>query len=316
MTPIRILFLGASKRVTLIERFLSAADTLQIAVEVFSCEYSKSFCPISAYATVLEGPGFRGSEFPVWLANTAARLGIHMIIPNMDAAATGLSLAKRDGLLSNETWGVVSDYGLCAATEDKLSANELFMKQGLLVPGDSPGAFPKILKPRLGFGARGCHLVHNADDIQYFVTRNPEMDYVTQDFINGQETTADLYFDRSKNLVGYCLRDRLEVSDGEVMVCKTRKSRPDEAGLINRVSQIDGWEGCITLQYIDSKDRGLFVIEINPRFGGGVTCSIEAGLDIPYYLLCDYLGRSYRTPHQLRRLIMTRARKDYFYEYE
>src|SRR6185503_4531648 len=102
-------------------------------------------------------------------------------------------------------------------------------------------------------------------------------------------------------------RDRIEVSDGEVMVCRTRSPRPEEELLISRIGEIPGWQGCITLQYVTDSHGSLYVIEINPRFGGGATCAIEAGLDMSSYILLEHLNTELPQPGRIRHLIMSRA---------
>jgi carbamoyl-phosphate synthase large subunit len=52
--------------------------------------------------------------------------------------------------------------------------------------------------------------------------------------------------------------------------------------------------GVITVQCILAPGGRIRVIEINPRFGGGVPLSIHAGADFPQWILAEMLGRPVR----------------------
>ena len=52
--------------------------------------------------------------------------------------------------------------------------------------------------------------------------------------------------------------------------------------------------GVITVQCIVTPKGRIRVIEINPRFGGGVPLSIYAGADFPRWILMQVLGRTPR----------------------
>ena len=80
-----------------------------------------------------------------------------------------------------------------------------------------------------------------------------------------------------------------------------------------RLLAIPGWYGPIVAQVIDQPAAAL-LIETNPRFGSGTTCSIEAGLDSPRWILRECLGRPLPKAQVAWRsgLCMTRCRKDYF----
>jgi carbamoyl-phosphate synthase large subunit len=49
--------------------------------------------------------------------------------------------------------------------------------------------------------------------------------------------------------------------------------------------------GVVTVQCIATDDRRIRVIEINPRFGGGVPLAIHAGADFPKWILQELLGQ-------------------------
>jgi carbamoyl-phosphate synthase large subunit len=175
--------------------------------------------------------------------------------------------------------------------------------------------FPKIIKYRKGYGSKGIYFVHNHEELQKISSEININDYLIQNFISARETTVDMHISKKGDLVGYVLRDRLEISDGEVMACETRLPNKSEKHMLEAISRIPGWLGCITIQYFTNEEDGqIFINEINPRFGGGVTCSIEAGLDIPRNILREYLGRDVIKMQTFKKIYMTRSRRDFFYE--
>lgn len=313
MKEISILFLGAAKRVSLLERFELAASLLGVRLRLYSCELDAGFYPISALAKVLAGPPFLSEAFDPWLQSAIDQYQLQIVIPNMDAATVALSRFAKNS--SSAAWAVVSSEMLCELMYDKLTADVFFREHQIPVPPNTPGKFPKILKPRLGFGAKNIRIVRDARQLELEAASSGSGD-ILQDFLSDvQETTVDIYVSLRHGVRGYVLRDRIEVSDGEVMVCRTRSPRPEEELLISRIAEIPGWQGCITLQYVTDSHGSLYVIEINPRFGGGATCAIEAGLDMSSYILLEHLNTELPQPGRIRHLIMSRARRDFFHEY-
>ena len=113
-------------------------------------------------------------------------------------------------------------------------------------------------------------------------------------------------------------RRRVVVSDGEVEVSETVRHKPiiemaEKA--LNAVPWQVGFQGPITLQFIDNADLGSVILEINPRFGGGVTHSIHLGHDMPRWILRErYVRELEPAPGWPDRSLMTRARRDVFFD--
>ena len=310
---LRLLFLGASKRVSLFESFILAAHLENVKIELFSCEIKDDFYPISNLATILVGPKFHDISFSSWLIDVVNKHSIDIIIPNMDSAAVVLSEILESNILSN-TYLVVSSNFLCKIMEDKFAAEEFFKSNNLPIVENDFNFFPKIIKYRKGFGSKGIYYVNSMEELQIISGKIDMNDYLMQNFITAKETTVDMHISKKGELIGYVLRDRLETSDGEVMICETRLPNKSEVLMLESISQIPGWIGCITIQYFTDLYGQIFINEINPRFGGGVTCSIEAGLDIPRNILREFLGKKIIIPEQFKTIYMTRSRRDFFYE--
>jgi carbamoyl-phosphate synthase large subunit len=306
---IRILFLGAGKRLSLLECFQAAARAEGLALEVWSVERSAKV-PIAVLAKVLVGPQFEDEEFESYLLAAVERLQLDLVIPNMDSAAVALSRLKAK-ISALGAQAVVSDHRLCLTMCDKSAAAAWFAARGLPIPEGN--GFPRIAKRRFGFGSRGQFVANDEDELGIFLSRRRKEDYVLQPFIPGQEYTVDAYVDRAGRAVCILSRKRLEVSAGEVQVSETHH-HPGIIALTQTILDVRGWEGPITLQFIDGPER-VVALEINPRFGGGVTHSIHVGLDMPRWLICEHLGRPLPpVPDWPDGSIMTRCGRDIFHD--
>jgi carbamoyl-phosphate synthase large subunit len=305
---IRILFLGAGKRLSLLEQFLGAAKLEGVGVELFAAEISKNV-PIAHVATIFESPKFSDTTFPGWLCELIEQEQIDIVIPNMDAATVSLSQLK-DKLHSTGVWPIVSSYELCINMEDKILADNWFKTNHIPVPGSS--SWPRILKPRKGFGGKSQWIVKNQLDRSELLKNIEITDFIEQEFVAGPEYSVDAYVTRKGKFFAAMPRLRLKVLDGEVdESLSVHKPEIEELTkqIIHNTSQ---WEGPITLQFIENNGRPL-LIEINPRFGGGVTHSIHCGLNMPQWILREWLGRSLPENVSWKTdSLMTRCRRDIF----
>ena len=82
-----ILFLGAGKRVSLIQRFKSSAIKLGIELEVFAYEINK-FQPISLEATIIEGLKWSDKRIEKHILSCIKKYKIDLLISNTDPANT------------------------------------------------------------------------------------------------------------------------------------------------------------------------------------------------------------------------------------
>jgi carbamoyl-phosphate synthase large subunit len=307
----KILFLGASRLVGYLERFRVAAIAEDVDLEMSSVEDGEPWHAIAAagLCELIAGPAFLDDQFGPFLVETVRDRSIDIVIPNIDPATVGLA-RSRDELAELGVLPLVSEPMLCRAMFDKREAARFFRDHGLPVP--SGDRFPRIAKPRFGSGSKDHVLFHDAEELDFWRSRNDEEDFLVEPYLEGTEYTIDAYVGRDGELVDAVSRIRLQVAAGEVMVTATHRNE-DVLRVARRVLGVAGWFGPITVQVIDGAD-GPHLIEVNPRSGGGVPCSIEAGLDVPRWILREALGRQLPTgPLEWKDgLCLTRARKDYY----
>lgn len=309
MKTLKIMFLAAGKRLSLLECFQAAAATEGVELSMYAVEWTRR-SPIANIASIIEGPKFESAGSDEFLLETARRLKIDVVVPNSDPATILLSKLKKQ-LAESGTWAVVSDADLCAGMYDKIEADAWFRRHEIAVPEDH--GLPLIVKNRFGSGAKDQIIARHEDELHAFFAHRNRQDYIVQTLVPGQEFSVDAYLTRTGRVLGALTRKRIAVSDGEVDVSETFRHE----GILNvtaRVLSIEGWEGPITLQFIEGP-KGPVMIEVNPRFGGGVTHSIHCGLDMPRWILRERLELPLDpAPEWPDGSFMTRSRRDTFHD--
>jgi carbamoyl-phosphate synthase large subunit len=169
--------------------------------------------------------------------------------------------------------------------KDKYELYTYFKENSILTPEsylpqdlDSNLSFPLFIKPRTGQGSQDIFKVKDQKELNFFskYIDNP----IIQEYIEGTEYTIDTLSDLEGNLLSAVPRKRIEVRSGEVSKSVTVK----EDRLINWAKKIIeelGIIGPANLQAIITPEDGIKFIELNPRFGGGVPLSYQAGVNYP-----------------------------------
>ncbi len=150
-------------------------------------------------------------------------------------------------------------------------------------------SWPCFLKPWDGYAGRGNAKVKNREELRFFGKRIPNA--ICQKYIEGAEHTCDVYVDFNMKVRCVVPRKRIEVRAGEVSKGQTVRHTEIMREAARLVERLGAGPGVITIQLFLTADNEMKFIEINPRFGGGVPLSIEAGADFPKWILQELLGK-------------------------
>jgi carbamoyl-phosphate synthase large subunit len=187
---------------------------------------------------------------------------------------------------------VLSDKTIIDICKDKNKTSQFFDKYDIEKPIVYDKGrldlikYPVIVKPADGMGSMGVFASGDEEDLSYALkkTGNP----IIQELIAGTEYTMDVLCDMNGEIVYIIPRERLEVRDGEVN--KSKVVLDDSIvklsqKVVNALRQEGTVRGPLTLQCFKMEDGTLKMLEINPRFGGGVPLSFAAGADYADALL-------------------------------
>lgn len=154
-------------------------------------------------------------------------------------------------------------------------------------------AFPLVLKPRWGSGSIGIEFANDMEELEKVYamlvkkvkksilgTASQGSEYILiQEKIEGQEYGLDVMNDLSGNNRGVSVKKKLAMRAGE-----TDKAQTVDNPAIRGIGRTLGERLChIGNLDVDvfEKDGKYYVLELNPRFGGGFPFSYEAGVNFP-----------------------------------
>lgn len=136
---------------------------------------------------------------------------------------------------------------------------------------------PWIVKPRAGRGSRGVRLLDHPADVA--TALGEDADLIAQTRLPGREFTADALVDRDGGLRTVVPRWREETKAGISVKGRTFDSRP-VTDVVAAALVAVGLTGPANVQGFVADDGSATVVEINPRFSGGLPLTLAAGADV------------------------------------
>jgi len=147
------------------------------------------------------------------------------------------------------------------------------------LPSDPPDVL--FIKPRVGRGSVGAHLIRNRREREFFTTY--VADPVIQEFLEAPEYTIDMLCDGAGRPLSIVPRQRTVIRAGVSDRGRTVKSDVLET-LAIRVAAAIPFQGPVNIQ-CRMRQGTPAIFEINPRFSGGIPLTIAAGADFPAMLV-------------------------------
>ena len=159
--------------------------------------------------------------------------------------------------------------------------------------------FPVLIKPRWGTSSIGVELVESEHELELahqwgkiLIRRTilaklnqaaPEHAFVIQEHIDGQECGMDVVNDLKGNYVATLARRKLAMRAGNTdRAISVAEPRLDRLGKV--LGQRLGHIGSVDCDVMVT-DENCFVLDINPRLGGGYPFSHMAGANLPAALI-------------------------------
>ena len=186
--------------------------------------------------------------------------------------------------------------------------------------------YPVVAKPDIGVGAAATYKIHNQDELKKFFETKPPVDYLFEEFINGQIITFDGLTNREgtpvfTNSLFYSSGIMETVLNDDLVYYYTLREIPADVQSLGRrtLEAFNIYERFFHFEYFRLPETGeLMALEVNMRPPGGLTtdmfnyaCDIDiynawasviAGKEFPYpdytqKYYCGYVGRKFNRPY-------------------
>ncbi len=169
--------------------------------------------------------------------------------------------------------------------------------------------FPLVVKPRWGSAGFGILFVENLDELRFayaYCLRmcrksafarlgQPDAAVLVQELISGQEYGLDIFNDLEARPVGFAVRKKLSMRAGETDRAITVESEPFD-DIATRIGHELGHIGNVDCDVIEREGR-QYLLELNPRFGGGYPFTHLAGANLVRVLLNCVRGQHSQKVH-------------------
>lgn len=288
-----VLILSAGRRVELVKRFKKAANELNIESKIIGVDINEYAPALFFCDEKIIVPRISDEKYISSILDICKTYKVKLVIPTIDTElikiAENIDLFESIGTKVN-----ISPLHVIEICRNKKNTQKWLEENKFNVPkmitdeqiNNHDYKFPLFIKPVDGSSSINAFKVENDEQLHFFKNYVPNP--IIQEMIKGKEYTVDIFCDFNGNAITIVPRQRLAVRAGEIQKGIIDK----DITIINEMKRLIKAlkpHGHITIQCIKS-DEKIYIIEINPRFGGGAPMSIDAGANSPKYLYKLLLG--------------------------
>ncbi len=270
---------------------LAEADYIEIVPAVYAENYIFHIKEICKKHNVIAIISLNDLELPILSKhkNEFSEIGVNVIISDSKVIDTCFDKYK--------TYNFIKSIGLNSPLTYKTidDAKQSILK-GIL-------KFPIIIKPRWGSGSIGIEIAHDIEELDLLYTLvNKKLNrsilanasqsdeaVIIQEFIDGREYGVDIMNDLHGNNRGVSVKQKLSMRAGEtdkaitIQNCDIYSIGTQIANHLQHIGNLD----CDILE----RNGTYYILELNPRFGGGYPFSHEAGVNMPKAIITWLQGQ-------------------------
>lgn len=299
-----ILLSSVGRRPYLVRWFQDALEANGLEGKVFAADYD-SHAPSREFAhQFIQAPAVTDPSYKSWLADT---LETHKI--DLAVSINDFELSEWAQLGNDPVWTplIRIDADVQAGIEDKYEMAAIFAKAsiptpqtwlGSASPQDLAGIHKLITKGRFGSASRGLQFTTQAgisDAIDTALTEvtdrkgraahqqseiTPVELVLVQEMIEGTEYGIDVVCDLDGVYAGVLVRRKITMRGGETDRAES-VTPTDFEGIARHIAEAIPHPGTIDVDVIVDAEGTPYVIDVNPRFGGGYPLSHLAGARVP-----------------------------------
>lgn len=187
---------------------------------------------------------------------------------------------------------IISSFQVNKISFDKLETYKFLIDNGFKTPWTMSKeevhhkeipSYPVIVKPRFGFGSNAINIARNKNEIDFFLNYYADDELIVQQMLSGHEYSFDILNDLNTNPITAVVKRKIKMRAGET----------DQGyALKDEYLMKTGLRLGKKLRHVGPLDVDFFlvegepyILELNPRFGGGYPATHLAGIDFTKLLI-------------------------------
>ena len=238
-------------------------------------------------------PGGKSADFVDHLVGRCKEHEIDILVPTVDCELIPIARAK-ESFRSSGTRLLLSPLSSLKTCLDKWNLAQLRSESiplplsTLFVQSRLPDGweFPLVLKPRQGSGSNGVHVIYSQEDLNRL---DPDPSMLMQEFLPGSEYSVDVFVTSEGEVKAAVPRERLKIDSGIAVMSRTVKN-PTLESLARIVARVLGIRFTANIQFKFNRYDEPVLMEVNPRFSGTMSLTVESGVNMPLLSIKSLLG--------------------------
>lgn len=274
------LILSAGTRNMLVRYFMDRENGFDKVIATDCSDFAPAIYAVDRWYKV---PRITEPDYLEAIADICKKENIHVIIPLQEDELIRIA-RDRDRFESMGILVALSDYDKVVLCRDKFALNSKLLNLGISSVAtylakdiECIPAGDIVVKPRLGAGSMETFIAHDKNTAASLVAATAT-EMVLQPFMHGKEYGVDLYVDFiSGDVIAVFIKEKIRMRAGE-----TEKSisviNNDIKKLAVAAAQGLALRGCLDMD-ITEENGQYYILEINPRFGGGYPHAYLCGVN-------------------------------------
>ena len=298
MNNTNILILSVGRRVELIRALRKTLQHGNVSGTIIGSDISDLAPALYDCDVKLKLPAVGDKKYLKELEKVIDEYSIRAIIPTIDTELSLLAENKKRLEKNHDLTVFISNPKTVEIFQDKktmfghLSNHQILTPEVLNINDRDSLKYPVFIKPSRGSSSIHAYQVHSPDELMnlFDLIKEP----IIQEYLSGNEYSVDLYVGNDHRIISESHRLRIKTRAGEISIGQvTFVEAIHEA--VKRIVKVFDFFGPLTMQFIEYNQK-FYLIEINPRLGGGVPMSIAAGIDITK----DIIHETTSTDHTIK----------------
>ena len=284
-SKINILILSCGTRVKLVEYFKQAESGFENVIVTDCSEYAPALYIADKYYIV---PKMTEANYMDEIVNICKLEKVGAVLPLQEEEL--LLMAEHKSMFeSMNILLAASEYQTVALCKDKYKLYQVLnevriptIKTQLVcdwLKNKQSVSREMFVKPRMGAGSVGAMRVKTRAFLEALKGENPDQ-LIVQPYIRGKEYGVDVYVDFiSGQITALFCKEKIRMRAGETEKSVSVKV-PEIKELIIKVVHNLQLKGALDIDVLEENGK-YYILEINPRFGGGYPHAYECGIDFP-----------------------------------